>query len=72
VLKTRKLWLRLKEEQAAVFQVLSVNSHCETINLSEFERILVISHFQSIAEELKKLEDSARLIHEEMISLRQR
>jgi hypothetical protein len=28
--------------------------------------------FQSIAEELKKLEDSARLIHEEMISLRQR
>ncbi|PUZ41260.1 hypothetical protein GQ55_9G490600 [Panicum hallii var. hallii] len=27
--------------------------------------------FQSIAEELKKLEDSARLIHEEMISLRQ-
>jgi len=28
--------------------------------------------FQSIAEELKKLEDSARLIQEEMISLRQR
>ncbi|CAL4930788.1 unnamed protein product [Urochloa decumbens] len=27
--------------------------------------------FQSIAEELKKLEDSARLVHEEMISLRQ-
>ncbi|CAL4914211.1 unnamed protein product [Urochloa decumbens] len=28
-------------------------------------------HIASIAEELKKLEDSARLIHEEMISLRQ-
>ncbi|KAG2541079.1 hypothetical protein PVAP13_9NG599900 [Panicum virgatum] len=27
--------------------------------------------FQSIAEELKKLEDSAQLIHEEMISLHQ-
>ena len=56
----------VKEEQAFVFWIIPSN---------QSERRLVMPvpvTFQAIAEELKKLEDSARLIHEEMISLRQR
>lgn len=44
-LNSRKLWLMLKEEQASIVQVLSVNSPYETSNLSEFESILKMSHF---------------------------
>ena len=56
----------LKEEQASVFWILPSNPSESSLVMS------VPVTFQSIAEELKKLEDSARLIHEEMISLRQR
>ena len=56
----------VKEEQAFVFWIIPSNQ-------SESSLVMPVPvTFQAIAEELKKLEDSARLIHEEMISLRQR
>ena len=56
-------FIMLKEEQAFVFWILPTNQSESSLVMS------VPVTFQSIAEELKKLEDSARLIHEEMISL---
>ena len=56
----------VKEEQAFVFWIIPSNQ-------SESSLVMPVPvTFQSIAEELKKLGDSAQLIHEEMISLHQR